>query len=377
MRAVVALAAASAVVLAGACRQPPREIPVGAFLALSGAESTSGSEMREGIELALDELNAAGGIEGRKVRVIYEDDASRAEDAKEGVRRLVTRDGVVAVLGEVSSSRTLAGAEAASALGVPMITPSSTAIEVTRGRPWVFRTCFTDDQQGRVAARFVKRELHASKAALLHAEGDPYAAGLSAVFREEAAALGISVVADETYPKGTIDFRPRLAAIAEAHPDVVFVPSYQDDVVLIARQAAEKGIPGSKLFGGDGWDSPRLLVGAGSELEGAHFTDHWAPDAPWPRSKEFVAAYRRKYKREPPSLAAQGYDGARVLFDAMRRAPDLGRESIRTAVSETVDFPGVTGPITIDAAHDATKPVVVVKVGDGAFRFVAERTTAP
>ncbi len=365
--------AAIAVLSAGCSKSNANEITVGAFLSLSGSESTFGTDTREGVELALEEVNAKGGIKGKRIKVIYEDDKSTTQEATQKVRQLIDRDKVVAILGEVASSRSLAGGLIANTSHVPMVTPSSTAVEVTQGREWVFRTCYTDEQQGQVAARFVKNELKKTKVAIFYTAQDTYSSGLAKSFRDETKKLGSEIVADKGYPKGETSFRTFLSEIKAANPEIIFVPNYYSDMVFVARQAAEIGIAGSMFVGGDGWDSATLTDGAGKELEGAYFTNHYAPDVPWENSKKFFAAFTAKYHHEPTSLSAQGYDGASVLFDAIGRATDpTSRDAIRKALAETKDFKGATGLMTMDKDRNASKPIVVVKIKDKKFTYATQ-----
>ena len=345
------------------------EIPIGAYLSLSGPDSTFGTDTKEGIEQAVAEQNAAGGIKGKKVKVIYEDDKSTTQEASLKVRQLIDRDKVVALLGEVASSRSLAGGLIANTSHVPMVTPSSTAVEVTQGREWVFRTCFTDDAQGEVAARFVKNEMKKQKVGVFYAAQDTYSSGLAKSFREEFKKLGGEIVVDKGYQKGETTFRTYLSELKAANPEIIFVPNYYNEMVVIARQAKEVGIAGSTFVGGDGWDSANLVEGAGTELEGAYFTNHYAPDVPWPNSKKFLDTYRAKYKHDPSSLAAQGYDAARLLFDAIGRAKEITPDAIRAALAETKDFQGATGTMSMDKDRNANKPIVVVQIKDKKFRY--------
>ena len=368
---VVALSALSL----GCGKKNDDTILVGAFLSMSGSDSTFGTDTRQGIELAVDEVNAAGGVKGKKVKVLYEDDKSTTAEASQKVRQLIDRDKVVAILGEVASSRSLAGGLIANTSHIPMITPSSTAVEVTQGREWVFRVCFTDDQQGQVAARFVKNDLKKNKVGVFYAAQDTYSSGLARSFRDEFKKLGGEVVIDKGYQKGETNFRTYLGELKAANPDVIFVPNYYNEMVLIARQAKEAGIPGSMFVGGDGWDSSNLIEGAGAELEGAYFTNHYAPDVPWPNSQSFLGAFAKKYGHQPSSLAAQGYDAAKLLFDAIARASEPTPEAIKNALAETKDFQGATGTLTIDKNHNANKPIVVVQVKDKSFKYFAELTS--
>lgn len=356
----------------GGCGKKSDDITVGAFLSLSGSDSTFGTDTRDGIELAVDEVNQAGGVKGKKVKVLYEDDKSTTAEASQKVRQLIDRDKVVAILGEVASSRSLAGGLIANTSHVPMVTPSSTAVEVTQGREWVFRTCFTDDQQGQVAARFVKNELKKQKVGIFYAAQDPYSFGLAKSFRDELKKLGGEVVVDKGYQKGETNYTTYLNELKAAKPEIIFVPNYYNEMVQIARQAKQLDMPGSMFVGGDGWDSANLIEGAGGELEGAYFTNHYAPDVPWPNSKKFLSAFQAKYKHEPSSLSAQGYDATRLLFDAVGRATEVTPEAIRKALAETKDFQGATGTMTMDKDRNANKPIVVVQIKDKKFKYATQ-----
>lgn len=371
--ALTTLAITSLVGLAcGGCGKRSDEIQVGAYLSLSGSDSTFGTDTRDGIELAVEEVNAAGGVKGKKVKVLYEDDKSTTQEASQKVRQLIDRDKVVAILGEVASSRSLAGGLIANTSHVPMVTPSSTAVEVTLGREWVFRTCFTDDQQGQVAARFVYNELKKKKVGVFYAAQDTYSSGLARSFRDEIKKLGGEIAIDKGYQKGETNFTTYLNELKAANAEIIFVPNYYNEMVQIARQAKQAGIPGSMFMGGDGWDSANLVEGAGAELEGAYFTNHYAPDGPSTNSKQFLGAFQGKYKHQPSSLSAMGYDATRLLFDAIGRATEVTPDAIRKALSETKDFPGATGTMTMDKHRNANKPIVIVKITNKKFTYASQ-----
>ncbi|HKQ69286.1 MAG TPA: ABC transporter substrate-binding protein [Polyangiaceae bacterium] len=344
-------------------------VTVGAYFSLSGRDSTFGIDSREGIEMATDEVNVAGGVKGKKVRVLFEDDKSNAQEASNKVLQLIDRDKVIALLGEVASSRSKAGGVVANNKHIPMVTPSSTNVEVTQGREYVFRACFTDDLQGKSAAHFAVEKLGKKKLAILYVAQDSYSSGLAASFREVTQKLGAQIVADKGYQKDETNFTTYLNEIKAQNPELVYVPNYYNDMVGIARQAKDVGFAGGSFLGGDGWDSEDLLKGAAAELEGAYFTNHYAPDVPWPNSQAFVKNYRQKYNREPSSLAAQGYDAARMLYDAMSRATGLAPDPIKDALAATKGFQGATGTINIDRNRNAEKPVVVVQIKGGKFTY--------
>jgi ABC-type branched-subunit amino acid transport system substrate-binding protein/branched-subunit amino acid ABC-type transport system permease component len=372
----LALAALALLVLSlTGCKPREDDIPIGAYLSLSGSDSTFGTDTRDGIALAMDEVNAKGGVHGKKVRVIYEDDKSLPQEASNKVRQLIDRDGVVAVLGEVASSRSIAGGLICNTKKIPMVTPSSTAVDVTEGREYVFRTCFTDAQQGEVAARFVKETLKKDEAVIFYAAQDNYSSGLADTFKAAFTSMGGKITLEKGYQKGETKFTTYLQAIQASHTDIIFAPVYYNDMAQIAQQAAQLGIPSSSFIGGDGWDSDDLLETAGAELDGSFYTNAYAPDVPWPNSAAFVKAFQGRYGRTPGALAAQGYDGAKLLADAIERAPRITPEAIKVALAETANFAGATGTLTIDAHHDANKPVCIVQIKNKTFHFFAELTS--
>lgn len=362
-------------------KQPGQDVwKVGAYLSLSGAETQFGVDTKEGIELAFDEVNQAGGLKGKPVKVLFEDDKTNPQEATNKVLQLIDRDKVVALLGEVSSSRSKAGGIVANKKKVPMITPSSTHPEVTQVGPFVFRVCFTDDMQGRMGAEFIVNKLGKRRIAQLFTSDDLYSSGLAHEFREHVKRLGAEIVIEKSFLETETNFTTYITEIRDAKPDMIYAPIYYTAMVPIARQAKAAGVKGEMFVGGDGWDADTLLADAGDELEGAFFTNHYAPDVPWPNSKQFVAKYKERFKREPTSLAAMGYDAARVLADAIGRSKEDTPDAIRQAIQETSGFQGATGTISIDANRNADKPLVVVQIKGKKFTYhstVYERPSKP
>jgi len=250
-----------------------------------------------------------------------------------------------------------------------MITPSSTNPDVTKDRPYVFRVCFTDDVQGKMAAEFVVKTLGKTKIAMLFASDDLYSSGLAREFRDVAKQLGAEIVMEKSFLKKETNFTTYITEIKSANPEIIYAPIYYNAMAPIARQAKAAGVPGSMFVGGDGWDAAELLRDAGEELEGAYFTNHYAPDVPWPRSQEFVKKYKERYNRTPSSLSAQAYDAAKLLADAIGRAKADTPDAIRDAIAETKGFEGATGIITIDEQRNAQKPVVIVQIKGKQFTY--------
>lgn len=345
------------------------EWKVGAYLSLSGAETGFGTSTKEGIELAIEEVNAKGGVKGKKIKIIFEDDKSNPQEASNKVLQLIDRDKVVALLGEVASSRSKAGGIVANKKKIPMITPSSTNPDVTQVGPFVFRVCFTDDVQGQMGARFVSEKLAKKKVAILYASDDLYSSGLANEFRTEAKKLGMEILIEKSFLKNETNFTTYLNEIKGTNPEMIYAPVYYNAMVPVARQAKAAGLSGSMFIGGDGWHDESLVDGAGEEMEGAYFTNHYAPDMPSESSKAFVKKYTERFKHEPSSLAAQGYDAALLLADAIGRAKADTPESIRDAIAETKDFQGATGAITINEQRNADKPIVIVQIKGKKFTY--------
>jgi branched-chain amino acid transport system substrate-binding protein len=365
------LAALSFLAGCGAEKPPGAEgIQVGFFGALTGPTATFAQSGRNGVQMAVEELNAAGGVLGGKhIELLVEDDRGEASEAASAVSKLITRDHVVALIGEQASSRTIAAAPIAQSYGVPMISPTSTSADVTKKGDYIFRVCFTDPYQGAVLSSFARENLQANTAAQLVDVRNDYSVGLAQAFRESFEKAGGRILAEQNYSEGDSDFSAQLTAIRPLDPDVLVVPGYYTDAGLIARQAKALGIRAT-LLGGDGWDSPKLTEIGGDTVEGAYFSNHYSVDDPSPAVQKFVAAYRKKYGANPDSIAALSYDAARLLADAIRRAGSTEGKRMRDALAETKDFSGVSGMIKMDADRNPIKPAVVLKVEGGRFRFV-------
>jgi len=349
-------------------------ILIGEIGSLTGSEATFGISTRNAIELALREVNAAGGVKGKRVDVRVYDDQSKPEEAANAATRLINQDQVLLILGEVASTNSIAMANKAQPARVPMISNASTNPKVTEIGNYIFRVCFIDPFQGYVMAKFAHDNLKFTKVAILRDLASDYSQGLADVFKRKFTEMGGKIVGEETYSKGSTDFRSQLTAIKRLQPDGIYVPGYYTDIGVIARQARELGIT-AKLMGGDGWDSEKLFELGGAAVEGNFFSNHYSPDDPNPRIQKFIADYKAAFGAVPDALAALGYDAAMVAVDAMKRATSLDREAVRNAIAATKNFPGVTGTITLDEHRNASKPAVVLEVGKGKTKYVA--TIAP
>jgi branched-chain amino acid transport system substrate-binding protein len=348
-------------------------IRIGHYASMTGENSTFGVETDNGIKLAAEEINAAGGINGRQVRIETQDDQSKPEEAVTVVTKFASDPNIVAVLGEVASTRSKAAAPVLQSAQVPMVSPSSTNPEVTRIGDYIFRVCFIDPFQGYVMAKFARENLKVDRVAIMRDQKSDYSVGLADVFKDEFAKMGGTIVQDVSYNSGDSDFRAQLARVKAANPQAIYATGYYPEVGPIARQARELGV-NVPLMGGDGWDSPQLIPGAGGPgkaLENCYFSNHYSKDDKSPRVQDFVKAYRAKYNAAPSGLAAMGYDAMKLLGDAIQRAGSADRKAIRDALAATKNFPGVTGDITIDAERNATKPAVVLQIKGNEFVYAA------
>jgi branched-chain amino acid transport system substrate-binding protein len=343
-------------------------IKIGEVGSMTGSEATFGISTHEGLQLAIKEQNAKGGIKGKKIELISLDDQGKPEEAAVATTKLITQDKVAAIVGEVASSRSLAMAPIAQKNKIPMVSPSSTNPKVTEVGDYIFRVCFIDPFQGAVMAKFAGETLKAKKVAILRDVKSDYSVGLSNFFAEAFKSTGGEIVVDQSYSSGEVDFNSQLTSIRAKKPDAIFVPGYYTEVGLIAKQARKLGIK-VPLLGGDGWDSEKLYEIGGKALNNGFFSNHYSQDDQSPAVQNFIKSYKAAYNKVPDGLAAMGYDAGMVLFAAMERGKTLSAADTRDALAATKDFQAVTGKITIDSKRNASKPAVVLEVKDGKFLY--------
>lgn len=351
----------------------PNTIVVGEVAALTGGTATFGQSSHNGTQMAIDEVNAAGGVLGKQIKLVTEDDQSKQGEAGIVAKKLVSREKVVALLGEVASGRSLEMAPIAQKAGIPMISPASTNPKVTETGDFIFRVCFIDPFQGTVMAKFALARGWKKVAVMTDVTQD-YSVGLSQFFKEYFTKNGGMIVGEQSYSSGDKDFKAQLTSIKQGAPDAILSSGYYNEVGLIATQARELGIE-APLLGGDGWDSPSLVQVAGKAIEGSFFSNHFSNEDTSPRIQEFVTKYKAKHGSVPDAMAALGYDSAMILVDAIKRAGTTEGKALRDAIAATKDFDGITGKITLDEKRDANKPAVVLTIKDGKFVYV--ETVAP
>jgi branched-chain amino acid transport system substrate-binding protein len=344
-------------------------IKVGEFASLTGKEATYGQASHKGTVLAVEEINAAGGVLGRRLELLTEDDESKPGQPSTIVKKFISRDKVVAVLGEVASTRSLEAAPICQNAKIPMISPASTAPQVTARGDYIFRACFIDPFQGTVMAKFAQHTLKAQRVAILSSVSSAESVGLAKYFREQFTQTGGTVALEQKFSEGDKDFHAQLTAIRAADVDGIFIPAYYAEAGLICKQARRLGIT-APLFGIDGWESPELVRLGGSATEGAYFCTHFSNENNSPVVVAFSEHFQKRWGAPSDTLAGLGYDSVMMLVDAINRAGSSEPAKVRDALASTRNLHGVTGTITLDAQRNPTKSAVVLQVRNGKFEFV-------
>ncbi len=361
---------AVAALLGCGTQKADNEIRIGHYSSMTGTTATFGQSSDRGVRMAIEETNAAGGVLGKTITLITEDTQSKPEEAPTAVTKLISRDKVSVLIGEIASSRSLAAAPIAQTNKIPMVSPGSTNPAVTEKGDYIFRVCYIDPFQGEVIAKFAFNSLNVRKVAILKDVKNDYSVGLAQFFTQTFTGLGGEVLAEEAYSEGDADFRAQLTTIKSTNPEAVIVPGYYQEAALIVKQARELNMT-CYFLGGDGWDSAKLLEVGGDAMNGTFFTNHYAADDTTARVQEFVNKYKAKYNETPDAMAVLGYDAAKIVIDAIGRAGVADPLKIRDALATTQNYQGVSGLITIDEQRNARKSVVIVAVQDGGMHYYA------
>lgn len=343
--------------------QKVEEIKIGGVGPVSGEAATFGVSTREGEELAVEEWNAKGGVLGKKIKLIFEDDKGDPAEAATVYTKLIDQDKVVAIVGTVMSKCSLAGAPICQAKGVPMISPTSTNPKVTEVGDYIFRACFIDPFQGTVGANFAFNVLGVRKAGAIFDIGNDYTKGLAEFFRDQFIKLGGQIVGFESHPTGATDFKAQLTNLIKAGAELIYISDYYNDAGLIMKQARELGFKGYFL-GGDGWDSPKLVEIGGESVEGGFFTNHFSKDDQRPEVQEFVKRYRAKFGKDPDALAALAYDAMNLMLTAIQNAGSTDGAKIKDAL-KNIKFNAVSGLITFDENRNPIKSAVIIEIKNG------------
>lgn len=362
------IALVAATIIAAARGAEP--IKLGEIAPLTGKEAAFGQQAHRGVLMAIDEINARGGVLGRPLMIVSEDNQSKPGDSATVAKKLVSREKVVALICTGTSSNALEVAPLAQASRVPLMATTATAPEVTEKRSYVFRSCFIDPFQGAVLAKFSTASLKARRIAVLTSVSSSYSVGLSKVFRERLIALGGEIALEQKYAEGDKDFRAQLTAIKAASPDAIAVTGFYTEAALICKQARDLGLT-MPIFGGDGWEAPELIQIGGKAVENTYYASHYSSASSAPEVREFVEKYRARFNGETPdSMAPLAYDAIRIIAEAITRAGTTDGPALRDALAATKDFPGVTGRTTIDPQRNASKSAVMLTVKDGTTHFV-------
>lgn len=349
-------------------------IKIGVTTGLTGGTATYGQSMYRGIQQVIDEVNAKGGVNGRKIELQVEDNGGKADQAVTVAQKLISSDNVLAILGDLLSSSSLAIAPICQKEQIPMVTPTSTTPEITKKGDYIFQTCFDDDFQGRVGARFATQYLKVKNVAVLIDNKSDYSRGLARAFAQEFGKSG-KVVATDYYSAGDSDFRPQLTNIKAKNPEALFIPGYYTEVGLIAQQARQLGIK-QPMFGGDGWESSKLVEIGKNAVEGTYFSTHYYAQNNNPQVRKFVDGYKKRNNGESPdTMAALGYDAALIMVAAIEKsgvttADAESRSRLRDALAQTKNFSGVTGNTSLDEQRKVVRPAIMLQVKDKKFAYV-------
>jgi branched-chain amino acid transport system substrate-binding protein len=346
------------------------EIVIGHYASMTGNTAHFGQDTDKAARLAADQLNAAGGVLGKKIKIVTLDTRGDGAEAANAVTRLIDVEKANAILGEVASTLSLQGGPIAQRRKVPMVSPSSTNPKVTQIGDYVFRVCYIDPFQGKVMANFTRQTLKLDKVAILKDVKNDYSIGLADAFQKAFVAAGGTIAVEQSYSAGDTDFSAQVTAIKGSGAQAIWVPGYYAEVGAIARTAVRLGLK-VPLLGGDGWDAPELFTIGGDALNGSFFSNHFAPDQASALSQKFVADFKAKYGQEPTGLGALGYDGVMVIADAIKRAGKVEGPAIRDALATTKDYEAVTGKITMDKDRNPEKSVVVLKIDGGKAKYEA------
>ena len=347
--------------LAAGCGES-NTIKIGTIQSISGPVSSYGIQTRDAIKMAVEEINAEGGVLGKQIELIVEDDEASPDKTTNAFKKLVAKDKVVSVIGALISKCTLAITKEAQAKKIVLLTPTSTNDTVTDAGDYVFMSCYNDSFQGQVGAQFAYETLRAKNAAILYDITNDYSKGLTTNFKEKFEALGGKVVVSESYSAGDKDFNAQLTKIKAAKPDILFIPDYYNTVSLIAKQVRSQGI-NVTMLGADGWDE--ITNNAGDEVLGSYYCNHYSPMSDDPDVQTFVKKYNEKFGITPNALAALGYDATYILMDAIERAGSTNPEQIKAALMET-DGKFVTGNIRFNEQRRPIKSAVMLKIVKGA-----------
>lgn len=344
-------------------------IKIGVISSLTGSVSTYGQSVRNAVTMAVEDINAAGGINGRQISLIILDDKGDGTEAAQAARRLIDRENVALILGPVITPAVMAVAPICQAAGVPMLTPTGTGDQITSVGDYIFRGAYKDSFQGRVMAQFAIEYLGLKEAAIIYDVANDYSVGLRTAFKTTFEELGGKIVAEESYSTGDTDFSAQLTSLAMRNPEALFIPDYYSTAGPILMQARLMGMD-AVMLGVDGWDSPDLSALAGGFEEGGYIVNHYSADVDSPATQDFIARYKEAFGQAPDALAALGYDGTLIVAKALEAAGSTDPEALKNALGTVGDIEGVTGTINMDPEGTPIKSAVILRITGGQWELV-------
>ncbi|WP_416341296.1 ABC transporter substrate-binding protein [Sporomusa sphaeroides] len=353
----------------GTKQEAANEIKLGGNFELTGGVANYGKQAVNGIQLAIKEANASGGVLGKQIKLVLADNKSEAAEATNALTKLITQDKVVAVFGPATSSNTIATVQVSQDNKIPIITPTGTSEKITvdngKTRPYAFRSCFIDPLQGTIMANFASNTLKVKTAVMYIDNSSDYSKGLAKSFETVFTQNGGTILGQEAFLQKDQDFKSTLTKIKALNPEVVFIPAYYEEVGKILKQAREMGM-NMPFIGTDGWDDAKVVEIAGAaSLNNTYFSSHFSSQDTDPNVVKFIAAYKKEYNQDPSVFSALGYDAGLLMIDAIKRANSTDPQKIRDAIEQTKDLQLSTGIVTIDANHNPIKSAVVIEMKDG------------
>ena len=377
--AIASVLAASLV--AGCGSKGDKDIKIGMVYELTGNTASYGTSAANGAKLAFKEINASGGVLGKQIKIVSADNKGEPSESANAMSKVISQDKVVAVTGFTVSSCGIAASAVAEANKIPFVAAATVNPKVTfdertgKVKDYTFRACFIDSFQGTVGANFALNGLKASKTAIMTDSSSDYSKGLTDIFRSTYVKAGGKIVAEESYLQKDQDYKPILTKIKAQNPDLLYIPGYYEDVGKIIKQARELGMT-IPVLGADAWDSPVLVeMGGAQPLNNTYFTNFYSIEDRNPVSNAFVEAYKKEYGQTPDSMAAMGYDAAKLLVDAIKRANSTDANKIKEALAATKNFSSVSGEMSLNDRHDAVRGVVIIELKNG--KQVYKETVKP
>jgi len=357
-----------------AAKADSNEIVIGAHFELTGNVANYGKSTYNGVQMAIDEINAKGGVLGKKIKLVQGDNKSEPAEAGNIATKLITKDKAVVLIGPATSGCVAASSPIATSHKVPIMAPVATAPMITvekdgKVKPFIFRACFIDPFQGKVMATFADKTLHLKNIAIFFDSSSDYSKGLSDVFAQTMEKTGGKIVAKEAFLAKDVDFKSALTKIKATNPEALFVPAYYEEVSKIIKQAREVGLT-CPILGSDGWDSPKLAEIAGKEaLNNTYFCNAYSAQDKDPNVQNFIKAYKAKFNSEPDNFSIHGYDGALVVVEAIKRAGSTDGTKIAEEISKMKDFQVATGKFTVDKDHNPVSGGIIIELKDGVQTF--------